>query len=260
MVEVNKSDGSARPALRRRRAPSLRTGSIINETFRVWAANFPALLVFCIIFSLPLFAVVLVTRYMGWVETQRDITIFSLVVAIIAYQTTFALGGTISFGVFRSLQKDPASFEETLRVGLRGLIPVSLAGVVVVLICCIGFILLFVPGIIASCMLVVVAPAIINEKIGVLDALKRSRELTRGNLGAIFGASFIINIICRGVDFGIGTILRHVHPESTANWLLYFYLSVLAASLFSVLCAVIYYSLRENRGDLDETVIAEVFA
>jgi len=50
-----------------------------------------------------------------------------------------------------------------------------------------GFILAFFPGLMIMCALIVVVPALIDERQGVLAAISRSVELTRGSRWRIFG-------------------------------------------------------------------------
>ncbi|HEX8118643.1 MAG TPA: hypothetical protein VF521_15315, partial [Pyrinomonadaceae bacterium] len=66
-----------------------------------------------------------------------------------------------------------------------------------------GYILLIVPGIIFSLMFSVSVPAAIVERLGAVDAMRRSYELTKGYKGLIFITYFLWWLLIAGLNIVI---------------------------------------------------------
>src|SRR5919112_5595897 len=69
------------------------------------------------------------------------------------------------------------------------------AGVLATIVIVIGLILLIVPGLIALTLLAVIAPAIVIDRVGVIESFRRSRELVRGNGWRVFGVIVVLFLI-----------------------------------------------------------------
>jgi uncharacterized membrane protein len=85
-----------------------------------------------------------------------------------------------------------ASFGECVAIGLRHALPLILVGILTGLGVMLGMFLLIVPGIILMLMWAVAAPVIVAEKAGVIQAMSRSRELTKGARWKIFGLFLVL--------------------------------------------------------------------
>ena len=70
----------------------------------------------------------------------------------------------------------------------------------------IGFVLIIVPGLILLTIWAVIAPSIVVEDQGVIDAFGRSRELVRGNGWPVFGAIVLAFLIVFAVSLIAGLI------------------------------------------------------
>ena len=77
-----------------------------------------------------------------------------------------------------------------------------LVGIVVM----IGFVLLFVPGIIFSLWFMIIAPVVVLERINGSPAMTRSRELMKGNLGKGFLLSLVLFLMSWAILFGAGFV------------------------------------------------------
>ncbi|HEU5483115.1 MAG TPA: hypothetical protein VFU80_08505 [Sphingomicrobium sp.] len=88
-----------------------------------------------------------------------------------------------------------ASFGESLSTGLRVALPLIGLGILVAIGVGVGMILLVVPGIILALMWSVAAPALVIERDGVLAALGRSRDLTKGARWKIFGLFLVVVVV-----------------------------------------------------------------
>jgi hypothetical protein len=120
-----------------------------------------------------------------------------------------------------------------------------LVGIVVSLGVLIGFILIVVPGLILLTIWSVSAPVVVLERPGGLRALRRSRELVRGNGWRVFGVVlvFLLLIIVVGMTLefladalgtGAGIVVTVV-------------VGVLTAPLSALAAAVLYFELRGPR-------------
>jgi hypothetical protein len=110
----------------------------------------------------------------------------------------------------------------------------------------IGFVLIIVPGLILITVWSVAAPVVVLERPGVFPALRRSRELVRGNGWQVFGVILVLYILVAAVSLiiegaadsassGVGIVVRVVIGVLTAPF------SALAAS-------VLYFELRGHTG------------
>ncbi len=129
---------------------------------------------------------------------------------------------------------------------LRAVTPVLgqliLVGIVADIGIVIGFILIIVPGLILITIWSVVAPVVVLEHPGVFAALRRSRELVRGNGWQVFGVilllyivvgvvAFIIEGVAASAGSGVGIVVRVI-------------VGVLTAPLAALAASVLYFELR----------------
>jgi Uncharacterised protein family (UPF0259) len=110
----------------------------------------------------------------------------------------------------------------------------------------IGFILIIVPGLILITIWAVIAPAIVVEDRGVIEAFGRSRELVRGNGWNVFGVivlAFLIVIAVSIVAGLIGSALGdggRVVLQAVAN--------VLTAPIAALVASILFFDLGGGQG------------
>ncbi len=85
-----------------------------------------------------------------------------------------------------------ASFAECISVGLRAALPVIGLMILWYFASALGFLLLFVPGVILVLMWSVAIPALVEERTGIIAAFGRSRFLTRGERWKILGLLLVV--------------------------------------------------------------------
>lgn len=88
-----------------------------------------------------------------------------------------------------------ASFSESALIGLRMVVPLFLLGILLGLGVLLGFMFLIVPGIMLWVMWAVAAPALVEERTGVIGAFGRSRFLTKGARWSVFAIGVIIIVL-----------------------------------------------------------------
>jgi hypothetical protein len=181
-----------------------------------------------------------------WIQLSLSLVLSAICQAMILYAT------------FQALRGRPVRIGESLGQGLRRAFPVFVASVVSGLIVVLGFICLIVPGLIALTMFYVTEPACVVERLGPIDSIGRSIDLTRGYRWPVFGAAFVVGIIDSIASGTIGVMLNH--PETIAIYLAVIYgWSTLARAYQSVLVAIIYHDLRVVKEGIDLDRIASVF-
>ena len=161
------------------------------------------------------------------------------------------------------------SFQEMLKAGTGNALPVLLTGVLMVMGIAVGFVLLFVPGVILAVMWCVAVPAQVVEKPQGLGAFARSRALTRGVRWAIFGmfllyvlaATMVSILIALGAGIGTGFGLLGFLSGPVA--ILRVILQAIEQGVFGVFGAVfasaLYYELRSVKEGLAPESLASVF-
>lgn len=122
----------------------------------------------------------------------------------------------------------------------------------------IGFILLIVPGLILLTIWAVIAPAIVVERRGVIEAFGRSRELVRGNGWQVFGVIFVAFLITFVVQTILGSIAVGVEDSAVMRIVFNVLASTVTAPITALVAAVVYFRLlaiKEGAGaapsDLD---------
>ncbi|MGP0101680.1 MAG: YciC family protein [Solirubrobacteraceae bacterium] len=106
----------------------------------------------------------------------------------------------------------------------------------------VGFILIIVPGLILITIWSVAAPVVVLERPGVFAALRRSRELVRGNGWQVFGVILVLYILV-----GVVSILIEGAAESAgsgAGIVVRVIVGVLTAPLSALAASVLYFELR----------------
>ena len=158
------------------------------------------------------------------------------------------VAGTLFTGMVVQLVADVQDGRRDASPGqlLRAVTPVLgqliLVGIVAGIGIVIGFILVIIPGLYLLTVWSVAAPVVVLEHPGVFAALRRSRELVRGNGWQVFGViavlyilvsvfSFVIEGAADSAGAGIGIVVRVI-------------VGVLTAPLVALAASVMYFELR----------------
>jgi hypothetical protein len=120
------------------------------------------------------------------------IALISVVVAVLLSMIT--QGALVRATVAHS-EGRKASFGESAMAGLSVALPLFLLGILSSLGIALGFILLVVPGVMLYVMWSVAAPALVEERLGPVEALGRSRDLSRGARWKIFGLTLVVLVV-----------------------------------------------------------------
>ncbi|HTA13530.1 MAG TPA: hypothetical protein VK781_01570 [Solirubrobacteraceae bacterium] len=143
-------------------------------------------------------------------------------------------------------------------VALRGLSVLAVvvaaqisAGILIAL----GFLALIVPGILLSLRWSVVAQTAAIDNEGWLPALRRSRQLTAGHYGHIFGLLFATGALTLLVGFTAGVATVGGHSADVGSVLIGIAVYTLIASFSALTLAILYFDLRTREaGPQHETL------
>jgi len=106
----------------------------------------------------------------------------------------------------------------------------------------IGFVLVIIPGLILLTIWAVAAPVVVLEHPGAVAALRRSRELVRGNGWQVFGVILVLDVLVLAIAFLIEGVAASAgtSPGIIAEVVV----GVLSAPLSALAAAVLYFRLR----------------
>jgi hypothetical protein len=191
------------------------------------------------------------------------------------------LAGSISYGVVQRLRGTPASFAATIANGLKAFGRVMLTAVLCWLRCVLfalpGFALFFIlllmgtqlawfaallafPGLVEFFRLYVAVPATVLEGKGAFAAVERSKLLTKGSRGQLFGALVLVWALSWGLGLTItfASVLAGKVNEHTIAWVQLGF-SIPLSAFGAVIPAVAYFMLRRGKENVDAAQIAAVF-
>lgn len=129
-----------------------------------------------------------------------------LISGLISMVIAVLVQGALTRATVVASEGGKVSLGDSLSTGLKVVLPLIALAIVSTIGIMLGMILLIVPGIILGLMWSVAVPALVVERVGVFEALGRSRALTKGAKWKIFG----LGIIVIGVYFLLSVILQLV--------------------------------------------------
>jgi hypothetical protein len=214
-------------------------GGVISKTWEIYVDQAPVLL--------PASAVVFVISGLlsaVLIAASPALALVSIVISLVA--------STLFTGMVVELVSDIQDGRRDSSVGqlLQAAAPVIgqliLVGFVAGIGIVIGFILIIVPGLILITWWSVAAPIVVLERPGVFAALRRSRELVRGNGWQVFGVLVVLVIGVGVVSFVIEAI--GASAGTAVGLVVHVIVSVLTAPLTALAAAVLYFQLSGARG------------
>lgn len=245
-------------------------GKVLSTGFKVWTRNFVPFVLITTLVYLPLIVpmVVLAQGQLDLDKVMRIVELSKYSVAIILF-LNILVGAALTFGVVMDLQGQRASFGACIATGISRFLPALGVAILTALCVAVGVMGLIVGAFVVYCMLFVATQASVIEKPGLVGALKRSRFLTAGHRFQIFGMLFVLGIIGSIANKLVETTMLSHAPGMSAQQLFaklpaYIYVdlvrAVLFGSLMSVMSAVAYFYLRQEKEGTSAAELGQVFA
>ena len=132
------------------------------------------------------------------------------------------------------------------------IIPLYLTWLLLAIAVTVGFILCFIPGIIAMFWFSLATQVVVIERINGVGALKRSRELMRGNIGNVFVLSLVIGIISIGPQVA-AQLIPQIHAKAVASVVINCIMTVFSSAAM----VVFYFSCRCKNEQFDLQLLAQ---
>jgi hypothetical protein len=231
-------------------------GKVLSESFSVYFSNF---IPFVLLTALALSPLYLVQAYMttAKLEPSSETAVSFLFFFVSAILCPYIATSAITFGVFQQMRGRDTSIGECLSRGLSCLLPVLGLAIVQGLGILLGYALCIIPGIIFALQWSVSVPAAVEEQPGIRGAMARSKFLTEGYRGDIFGVLFVLGILSGGAALIVNLA---VSKNQALQLVLSGVSDLLFVGLSATATAVMYYRLRSIKESIDVDQISSVFA
>lgn len=202
----------------------------------------------------------------GFARLSLDVhdrnTMFGVVGSgIVAFMVALLLRAIVQGCLVRATIADSqgrrAGLGECLGVAAARALPLVGVSILFVIGMALGMLLLIVPGIMFAIAYAVVAPVVVEERVGVIDAFKRASLLTRGARWKIFGLALLIVVLIWLIEAIVGVVAillfqRGYDPFSLSLILFNVVIGTVVATFSSTIQTALYVELREWKdGPLD---------
>lgn len=245
-------------------------GDILSTAFDLYQKNAAQLLIIAAIVVVPLTLVeaYLITEAIGSAESSISVNeatgevsvgnglgrtiLLTVVAALIGATISLLLTGALTRGAAGSLIGRPVDVGESYRFAFGRLGGLIVLALLIALIVGIGFILLFVPGVIFLVFLSMAVPAFLVERRGVTESMSRSWNLVKGSFWHVLGAIVVAYILI----FIVSSILGAIGGESfVGTWITEAIAQIVTAPFYALVSVVLYVDLRARRESLDAATL-----
>jgi hypothetical protein len=220
---------------------NLDVGATLSRIFSIYGQQAGTLLPV----AFGLFLVVAIVN--GLLATSFPLALIGLAVSVVA--------GTLYQGMVVGLVSDVQdgrrdfSAGELIEATWPVVVPLIGAGILAGLGIAIGFLLLIVPGLFLLTIWAVIAPAIVVERKGAIDAFGRSRQLVKGNGWQVFGVIVVVFVITAVVAGVLGAIGAGVSDGFAVRALFNLIASTITAPITALAASTIYFGLVPLQGE-----------
>lgn len=164
------------------------------------------------------------------------------------------IAGTLYQGMVVSLVRDvqdgrrDSSIGQLIEETWPVVLPLIGAGILAGIGIAIGLIILIIPGLILLTIWSVIAPVIVVERSGAIDAFGRSRALVKGNGWQVFGVIFVVFLISGVASFVFRAIGASISDSFAMLALFSLIASTLTAPIGALAASTIYFNLIALQG------------
>lgn len=247
------------------RPEKFQIGRVFNNSFSVIGRNVGLCLGLAVLFSgLPTFLYQLwIWNSATGIETgPPEFSGQRVMVTITAVVVSMALAAILQAALVRAAIEDlngkRPSIGDCIGTAFSLLLPVIGIAVLVSLGMMLGLILLIIPGIILWIRWSVAVPVLVQERLGVLGSMARSRDLTKGSRWALFGFWIILFIAAIAIQLALGKMVMVF--GITAGIVLGALVTAIVSMVTSIAPAVTYVELRQVKEGASVDELAEIFS
>ncbi|MEP7008004.1 MAG: hypothetical protein ABI810_18630 [Sphingomonas bacterium] len=253
-----------------RHSQGFSVGRVFSRAFGTIAANPLATLGIVLLFGVvPAFSYGYVMRSLPYsLSPLSPVSVAKLLAAWIMAPVLTALitGGFVRLASAHDVGRR-AGFAEAAGAGARALLPLIALGLVIGVSITIGVVALVVPGVLLAILWVVAAPVLVEERCDIFTTLGRSRELTKGVRGPIFGILAVVFAVTTGTTYLVTTMVARSYLgdgppvfSPLANQFVFAAMGAITRFATAAINSSIYVELRNWKHGTSEDELAEIFA
>lgn len=250
----------------------LGVGSILSETFSIFAANFVKVMILA--FGGAFLGFIVNSLFLGFgvaVGTaEPDIanmnafwvgTLFSTLIGMVIYGLVTALLVLLAYDAKRGKSNSIGTY---FMVALPAVIPIAIMMVIVTILASLGALALFIGMFWVYAVFYVMAPAAVIERAG-FGALRRSAQLTKEYRWPIVGLFIVLIIVTLLVQVVAGFLVAMLAGLATSLigqtivGALFALLGAIGYAIAGIAIALVYARLREIKEGVEVSEIAKVF-
>jgi hypothetical protein len=227
-------------------AIELRIGTLFGRSFGVFSRHFIPFCLLGAVGALP---------YLLPAPPNRGSSSWAPLLVLLLAPVTQAV---ILYGAFQDMRGRPFGIGESVKRGLSRFVPIIGLSICFSIVVGLGFVLLIVPGLFFLTMFFVALPACVLERLGPVQSMTRSAELTKGFRWKVFAVGLVVFLAAIVVTAIFDVALLRSSHELYARIGNFVWQAVFGAYC-SVVTAILYSDLRRVREGLDLEQIAAVF-
>ncbi|RRI01307.1 hypothetical protein EH240_14870 [Mesorhizobium tamadayense] len=188
----------------------------------------------------------------------RD-SLFTLAFVLVYFILSLLLQSALVRATIEDLNGKKPGFGDSVQIAIRCLLPTVGIGILVALGAGIASLALLVPGIILWLGWSVSVPVLVQERLGVLGSMSRSRALTKGNRWSLFGLFVILFILAMVVQALLGTFVL-LFGTGIVGAVIGAVVSAVMSTVMSTATAVSYVELRQAKEGTSVDELAKIFS
>jgi hypothetical protein len=187
---------------------------------------------------------------MAFFVAMMRVTIPLLVFALLVIAPL--TNAAIVHAIANAYREKPISVGGAVKRAFQRILPLIGTWFLAAIVIMVGWILCFVPGILAAFWFSLVTQVVVVEGVAGIAAMKRSKQLMAGNIGTIFVLGLLIGLINGGVTLGAG-LIPQPHMRIVAIAVVNAVLTIFASAAF----VVFYFSCRCKHEQFDLVLLAQ---
>ncbi len=193
-------------------------------------------------------------------EFAGPIVIAAVGGGLLAWVGSAVLQVAITRATISDLVGERPSFAGCLKAGFAMLLPMIGLTILLGLGIGLGFMLLFVPGVMLYIAWSVAVPAYVQERIGVVESFGRSRALTKGSRWKIFGLLLVCWIVILILQAPTGLLTAAAQTPTSLSILITTAVSIVTTMVLCTIQAAIYVELRDVKEGAAPSDLETIFA